>query len=117
LRDCTSTQVIDGSTASRANTARSFSALMQRRSGRDQAQRQQHQRRSAPADIAIELERARDHRRRQHAAAAVADDDDLVGFVRPRGRDDTLRTGFDRGVEAGRPPARANSQIGQPEFC
>ena len=68
-------------------------------------------RRPAPAELGIELERARDHDRRQRAAAAVADDHDLVGRAGARRGDQALRAGFDRPIEAGRLAAGEFAQI------
>ena len=113
LRDWASIQVTDGSTASRANTARSCRRLgMQRRSGRDRAEREQHHGRAAPAEIGIELERPRDDGGRQRAAPAVADDHDLVDCSFAHGGDHALRTGLDRPIEATGFAARERAQIG-----
>ena len=48
----------------------------------------------------LEFERALDHRRGQHATTAVPDHDDLLGGVRLRGLDKTVRAGLDMVVEA-----------------
>ena len=73
---------------------------MQRGSRRDGAEREQHERRSAAADVGIKLERTHHDRRRQRAAATVADDDDLVGRFGADGGDEAFRADLDRPIEA-----------------
>ena len=107
-----SIQRTDGSTARRREQRTQLLGLrMQRRARRDRAERQQHHRRPAAADLGIEFKRAHHHRRRQRAAAAVADHDDLVGLVRGDRGDEPLRAGLDRRIEAGRLAARECAQI------
>ena len=56
-------------------------AAMQTDARHQRAGRQQHDARAVPAEVGIELERARHEGRRGDAAAAVADHDDLVGSI------------------------------------
>ena len=84
----------------RGDRAQPHGLGMQRRARRDRAEREQHQRRSAAADIGIALERTRDDRRRQGAAATVTDNDDLVGRVGADGGDEALGAGVDQRIEA-----------------
>ena len=113
LRDCKSIQRIDGSTASRANTARSCSAL-----GCS----------AAPGAIEPSVSSTSGGPRRPTSGSSSSARVITAGASAPpplwpmtmissasfgtHRRDDALRAGFDRGIEAGRLPARELAQIG-----
>ena len=113
LRACTSIQRIDGSTAMRSMTARTFRRAVQADPRHQRARRQQHDARAVAAELGIELERARHHRRRGHAAAAVADHDDLVGLGGARDLDQAARAGLDRRSKHDGSPRAYSNRYGQ----
>ena len=78
---------------------------------RNGAEREQHEPRSTPADLGIELEGACDYRGCKGAPAAVADDDDFVRAIGAHRGHDALRAGLDRASEAGGLAARERAEM------